>query len=282
MHNLAKELPDGNALYLRPKRRSFTAHLDKRKTFHPSESWTEEHLQGDLEDNRKRVSQASHRVENPETDKGVRPIIAGNMSTLLLMPGTEYWPDVTGEILLGGYSSSCGAANGWGKVLTGAYMPHTSPRLTTLVTFCANESLYLIAGSIPQLKGDCRMMLGYRQLPILGISSLSLWTGGAWTRKFATPNNTAANKIPSPSIRIRDHPAALPYGSRYISRRTDISFDHHGHRKGGLGAQRNPSSLAHHRWQKDLGRRQSCASPRDSINPHGAHDHTRHTYWRSS
>lgn len=68
-------------------------------TMRPSETWTEEDLQWDLEDSRARVLQASTGWKVLKRGQASGRIIAGNMSTLLLLAGTPYWPDMSGAIL---------------------------------------------------------------------------------------------------------------------------------------------------------------------------------------
>lgn len=70
-----------------------------RKGILPSESWTEEHLQWDLEDNRTPVLQESSGWKVLKEGHARGPIVASNMSTLLLLAGTPYWPELTGVIL---------------------------------------------------------------------------------------------------------------------------------------------------------------------------------------
>lgn len=70
-----------------------------RQVLQPSESWTEESLQWDLEDNRQRVLKKSTGWKILKRGKACGRIVAGNMSTLLLLAGTAYWADMTGAIL---------------------------------------------------------------------------------------------------------------------------------------------------------------------------------------
>ncbi len=70
-----------------------------QRVLQPSVSWTEERLQWDLEDNRARVLQESTGWKILKRGKACGRIIAGNVSTLLLLAGTAYWPDTTGAIL---------------------------------------------------------------------------------------------------------------------------------------------------------------------------------------
>ncbi len=69
------------------------------RILHPAESWTEENLEWDQEDNRKRVLKKATGWKTLKGGRAEGPIIAGNMSTLLLLAGTAYWPDLTGAIL---------------------------------------------------------------------------------------------------------------------------------------------------------------------------------------
>ncbi|MFX4302708.1 S66 family peptidase [Alicyclobacillus tolerans] len=71
----------------------------ERQTLRPSESWTDESLKWDIEDNRQRALQASTEWKILKHGEAIGRIISGNMSTLLLLAGTKYWPDLTGAIL---------------------------------------------------------------------------------------------------------------------------------------------------------------------------------------
>ncbi|PSR32659.1 MAG: LD-carboxypeptidase [Sulfobacillus benefaciens] len=64
-----------------------------------SEQWTEENLQWDREDTRARVMQVSTGWKILKHGTAYGRIIAGNLSTLLLLAGTPYWPDMNGAIL---------------------------------------------------------------------------------------------------------------------------------------------------------------------------------------
>ncbi len=65
----------------------------------PSATWTDEILQWDLEDSRARALQAATGWKVLKRGQASGRIIAGNMSTLLLLASTPYWPDMTGAIL---------------------------------------------------------------------------------------------------------------------------------------------------------------------------------------
>ncbi len=68
-------------------------------TLRPSKTWTEESLLWDIEDSRSRVMQGSTGWKILKRGQASGRIIAGNLSTLLLLAGTPYWPDMTGAIL---------------------------------------------------------------------------------------------------------------------------------------------------------------------------------------
>lgn len=65
----------------------------------PAPAWTEERLEWEVADDRPRALKANKgwSVLNPGSAQG--PLFAGNMSTLLLLAGTPYLPDLTGAIL---------------------------------------------------------------------------------------------------------------------------------------------------------------------------------------
>ena len=72
---------------------------NERQNLQPSEAWTDESLKWDIEDNRQRGLQASTGWKVLKRGEAIGPIISGNMSTLLLLAGTKYLPDLTGAIL---------------------------------------------------------------------------------------------------------------------------------------------------------------------------------------
>lgn len=72
---------------------------NERQNLQPSESWTDESLKWDIEDNRPRTVQESTGWKILKHGEAIGPIISGNMSTLLLLAGTKYFPDLTGAIL---------------------------------------------------------------------------------------------------------------------------------------------------------------------------------------
>lgn len=69
------------------------------QTVPPSETWTDESLEWDVNDHRKRILQAATGWKILKRGEACGRIIAGNMSTLLLLAETPYLPDMTGAIL---------------------------------------------------------------------------------------------------------------------------------------------------------------------------------------
>jgi muramoyltetrapeptide carboxypeptidase len=65
----------------------------------PSSKWTDELLEWDERDDRRRVRRTNGgpRVVRPGVAEG--PIVAGNLVTLLALAGTSFWPDLDGAIL---------------------------------------------------------------------------------------------------------------------------------------------------------------------------------------
>jgi len=65
----------------------------------PSETWTDESLMWDIEDDRQRRLQQFTGWKILKGGEAVGRIVSGNMSTLLLLAGTKYLPDLTDAIL---------------------------------------------------------------------------------------------------------------------------------------------------------------------------------------
>lgn len=64
-----------------------------------AEAWTDESLLWDIEDDHRRTLKTSDGWKVLKHGEAVGRIVSGNMSTLLLLAGTEYLPDMTGAIL---------------------------------------------------------------------------------------------------------------------------------------------------------------------------------------
>jgi muramoyltetrapeptide carboxypeptidase len=64
-----------------------------------SKEWTEELLWWDKEDNRKRKFISNHGIKTIKPGKARGKVIAGNMGTLLLLAGTEFFPEFENSML---------------------------------------------------------------------------------------------------------------------------------------------------------------------------------------